>query len=201
LHARSINEHRKCVLKPCHHTHNQTGIPAGGQQHTAWHSTDGRPSAAVASTAGDTTVAVPLCSQVRFRGTCSWQMQLCRHSTQLAPHTGLTQRSGCVRPVVSRLLTRVPGLAAAHLRCRLLRRLDLCCLTNSVFISALLLRSFGAPMTWAEWLQAALYPVMSVVQLAVMFWWKESYQQHRFKVSKARTRARAAAADSQHTAE
>lgn len=81
---------------------------------------------------------------------------------------------------------------------RLLRRLDWCCLTNSLFISALLLRSFGATMSWSERLQAGLYPVMSMVQLAVMFWHKDLYQRHRFKVSTATEKTQRRVGQQQH---
>jgi hypothetical protein len=64
----------------------------------------------------------------------------------------------------------------------LLRALDGICLTNSVIVSLLVVEVFGAPMNWLQWLQAVLYGVVSAVQLLVMLWKKDLYQQYRFKV-------------------
>lgn len=60
--------------------------------------------------------------------------------------------------------------------------LDCICLTNSVVISAVLLRTFGTHMSTFDWFQGCAYAVVSAVQLAVMFNQRDLYQRHRFKV-------------------
>lgn len=66
--------------------------------------------------------------------------------------------------------------------CRMLHALDSICLTNSIFISLLVVKVLGAPMSWLQWLQAVLYAVASAIQLLVMHQHKQFYQRHRFKV-------------------
>lgn len=67
--------------------------------------------------------------------------------------------------------------------CRLLRAIDLICLTNSILITVLLLKTFASTWSKVQLLHTVVYGVVAVVQLLFMLHRRELYEQHRFRVS------------------
>lgn len=72
---------------------------------------------------------------------------------------------------------------------RLLKAFDLICLTNAVFTSFMLIRTFGtganSGMSWHYQLPMLLYGVMNVTQLSLLLLKPNMHQAYRFQVGAA----------------